>query len=244
MDFLPKVTMDFEPDIDDSSPDYLATSENYFATSKITRPLSDPATSDPTTSEIDDDNITVQFEDEIIVEPVKKSDSINPEEIFSLNEEEKKKLEPEPEPSPNIRLTKKGKPFKKRPPMSEAHKLKLKSAREKAIAVRRAKAQVKKEDKLLDKKTTELLRTKKKKEVDRLEKEVNDDDIVAHHSAQGVDIEKAVLDGIAKYEVLRKQRKKEKQETQKKTKEENEMKDKLRRAIAPQKPFNPYANCY
>ena len=241
MDFLPKVTMDFEPDIDDSNPSSLDTC-----------PTTDRTLSDPATSEIDDDNITVQFEDEIIVEPVKKSDSINPEEIFSLNEEEKKKLEPEPEPSPtdraapnvNIRLTKKGKPFKKRPPMSEAHKLKLKSAREKAIAVRRAKAQVKKEDKLLDKKTTELLRTKKKKEVDRLEKEVNDDDIVAHHSAQGVDIEKAVLDGIAKYEVLRKQRKKEKQETQKKTKEENEMKDKLRRAIAPQKPFNPYANCY
>ena len=233
MDFLPKVTMDFEPDIDDSNPSSLDTC-----------PTTDRTLSDPATSEIDDDNITVQFEDEIIVEPVKKSDSINPEEIFSLNEEEKKKLEPEPEPSPNIRLTKKGKPFKKRPPMSEAHKLKLKAAREKAIAVRRAKAQVKKEDKLLDKKTTELLRTKKKKEVDRLEKEVNDDDIVAHHSAQGVDIEKAVLDGIAKYEVLRKQRKKEKQETQKKTKEENEMKDKLRRAIAPQKPFNPYANCY
>ena len=230
MDFLPKVTMDFEPDIDDSTP------------------ATDPTTSDPATSEIDDDNITVQFEDEIIVEPVKKSDSINPEEIFSLNEEEKKKLEPEPSPTEgtnvNIRLTKKGKPFKKRPPMSEAHKLKLKSAREKAIAVRRAKAQVKKEDKLLDKKTTELLRTKKKKEVDRLEKEVADDQSLARHSAQGVDIEKAVLDGIAKYEVLRKQRKKEKQETQKKTKEENEMKDKLRRAIAPQKPFNPYANCY
>ena len=60
----------------------------------------------------------------------------------------------------------------------------------------------------------------------------------------GVDVEKAVLDGIAKYEVLRKQRKKEKQEVQKKQKEDNEMKDKLRRAIAPQKPFNPYANCY
>ena len=231
MDFLPEVKMDFIPSDDESiNPETEEENPNmqYEDEKKVT---------------IDED----ANEEEIIVEPVKKSDSINPEEIFSFNEEEKKNIQEQiKEVEPNVKLTKKGKPFKKRPPMSEAHKLKLKAAREKAMATRKAKAAVRKEDKLLEKKNQELLRTKKKKEVEKLEKEVNDELPTPKPSPQGygVDVEKAVLDGIAKYEVLRKQRKKEKQESQKKEKEENEMKEKLRRAIAPQKPFNPYANCY
>tara|TARA_R110002074_G_scaffold388957_2_gene571944 strand:- start:1298 stop:1999 length:702 start_codon:yes stop_codon:yes gene_type:complete len=233
MDFLPEVKMDFIPSDDESiNPETEEENPNMQYDPEDKKKVS-----------IDEDS----NQEEIIVEPVKKSDSINPEEIFSFNEEEKKNIQEHiKEVDSNVKLTKKGKPFKKRPPMSEAHKLKLKAAREKAVAVRKAKAQVRKEDKLLDKKTTELLRTKKKKEVDRLEKEVNDEIPTPKPSPEGygVDVEKAVLDGIAKYEVLRKQRKKEKQEVQKKEKEENEMKDKLRRAIAPSKPFNPYANCY
>ena len=227
MDFLPEVKMDFIPSDDES-----------------------------VHPETEESNPNMQYEDEeekkeeIIVEPVKKSDTINPEEIFSLNEEEKKNIQEQVKEvsfEPNVKLTKKGKPFKKRPPMSEAHKLKLKAARDKAMATRKAKAAVRKEDKLLEKKNQELLRTKKKKEVEKLEKEVNDEvttPTMDINNNYGVDVEKAVLDGIAKYEVLRKQRKKEKQEVQKKQKEDEEMKDKLRRAIAPSKPFNPYANCY
>tara|TARA_B100000519_G_C14249118_1_gene441456 strand:+ start:481 stop:1185 length:705 start_codon:yes stop_codon:yes gene_type:complete len=234
MDFLPEVKMDFIPSDDESiNPDSDGKEEE-----------------NPNMQYEDEKKVTIDEdanEEEIIVEPVKKSDSINPEEIFSFNEEEKKNIQEQiKEVEPNVKLTKKGKPFKKRPPMSEAHKLKLKAAREKAMATRKAKAAARKEDKLLEKKNQELLRTKKKKEVEKLEKEVNDELPTPKPSPQGygVDVEKAVLDGIAKYEVLRKQRKKEKQESQKKEKEENEMKEKLRRAIAPQKPFNPYANCY
>ena len=231
MDFIPEVKMDFIPSDDESiNPETEEENPNmqYEDEKKVT---------------IDEDS----NQEEIIVEPVKKSDTINPEEIFSFNEEEKKNIQEQiKEVDSNVKLTKKGKPFKKRPPMSEAHKLKLKSAREKAMATRKAKAAVRKEDKLLEKKNQELLRTKKKKDVEKLEKEVNDELPTPKPSPEGygVDVEKAVLDGIAKYEVLRKQRKKEKQEVQKKQKEENEMKDKLRRAIAPSKPFNPYANCY
>ena len=225
MDFLPEVKMDFIPSDDEPEGSV------------------DPETEEKKVSIDEDAN-----QEEIIVEPVKKSDTINPEEIFSLNEEEKKNIQEQiKEVEPNVKLTKKGKPFKKRPPMSEAHKLKLKAARDKAMATRKAKAAVRKEDKLLEKKNQELLRTKKKKEVEKLEKEVNDEvttPTMDINNNYGVDVEKAVLDGIAKYEVLRKQRKKEKQEVQKKQKEDNEMKAKLRRAIAPQKPFNPYANCY
>ena len=231
MDFLPEVKMDFIPSDDESiNPETEEANPNmqYEDEKKVT---------------IDED----ANQEEIIVEPVKKSDTINPEEIFSFNEEEKKNIQEQiKEVDSNVKLTKKGKPFKKRPPMSEAHKLKLKAAREKAMATRKAKAAVRKEDKLLEKKNQELLRTKKKKDVEKLEKEINNELPTPKPSPEsyGVDVEKAVLDGIAKYEVLRKQRKKEKQESQKKEKEENEMKEKLRRAIAPQKPFNPYANCY
>jgi len=230
MDFLPEVKMDFIPSDDESvHPETEESNPNLQYEKKVS---------------IDEE----ANQEEIIVEPVKKSDTINPEEIFSFNEEEKKNIQEQiKEVDSNVKLTKKGKPFKKRPPMSEAHKLKLKAAREKAMATRKAKAAVRKEDKLLEKKNQELLRTKKKKDVEKLEKEVSEEgttptmDINNNYS---IDVEKAVLDGISKYEVLRKQRKKEKQEVQKKEKEENEMKDQLRRAIAPQKPFNPYANCY
>ena len=231
MDFIPEVKMDFIPSDDESiNPETEEANPNmqYEDEKKVT---------------IDED----ANQEEIIVEPVKKSDTINPEEIFSFNEEEKKNIQEQiKEVDSNVKLNKKGKPFKKRPPMSEAHKLKLKAVREKAMATRKAKAAVRKEDKLLQKKNQELLRTKKKKDVEKLEKEINNELPTPKPSPEsyGVDVEKAVLDGIAKYEVLRKQRKKEKQESQKKEKEENEMKEKLRRAIAPQKPFNPYANCY
>ena len=122
MDFLPEVKMDFIPSDDES-----------------------------VHPETEESNPNMKYEDEeekkeeIIVEPVKKSDTINPEEIFSLNEEEKKNIQEQVKEvsfEPNVKLTKKGKPFKKRPPMSEAHKLKLKAAREKAMATRKAKAAV------------------------------------------------------------------------------------------------------
>ena len=136
MDFIPEVKMDFIPSDDESiNPETEEENPNmqYEDEKKVT---------------IDEDS----NQEEIIVEPVKKSDTINPEEIFSFNEEEKKNIQEQiKEVDSNVKLTKKGKPFKKRPPMSEAHKLKLKSAREKAMATRKAKAAVRKEDKLLEK---------------------------------------------------------------------------------------------
>ena len=134
MDFLPEVKMDFIPSDDEPEGSV------------------DPETEEKKVSIDEDAN-----QEEIIVEPVKKSDTINPEEIFSLNEEEKKNIQEQiKEVEPNVKLTKKGKPFKKRPPMSEANKLKLKAARDKAMATRKAKAAVRKEDKLLEKKNQEL----------------------------------------------------------------------------------------
>jgi len=232
MDFLPKVKMDFVPQDDEN----------------VSLNIEDDPLPPPMTEEEHNEMVSqekkVQFkEEEMIAEPVKKGENIDVNEIFNLSEDDKKVMEK----SENIKLTKKGKPFKKRPPMSEAHKLKLKEARIKAMAVRKSNAATRKADKELEKKSKELLRTKKKKEVEQLEKEVSNEpsqQSTTSHPQSNIDIEKAVLEGITKYEILRKQRKKEKAVLMEQENKEKEVKDKLRRAIAPRKSYNPYSHCY
>ena len=59
------------------------------------------------------------------------------------------------------------------------------------------------------------------------------------------DLEDAQYDAILKYDAIRKQRKKEKQERLKEESVQNELKATLRRAVAPpQKEFNPFGGCY
>ncbi len=221
MDFIPEVKMDFIPDEEEM-------------------PELEP---DPETEELNP-NMVYEEKEQIIEEVKSKKDNIDPEEIFAFE----KKVEPPPE-EVAPRLTKKGKPFKKRPPMSEAHKEKLKAAREKAMAVRKAKAQARKQDKELDNKKSTLQRLKKKKEVEQLENEIIGDSNptppkTPHNSPPQKSIDDAVMEGIMKYETLRKQRKKEKQEALRVKSEEDELKKKLRQAITPPKTYNPYSGCY
>ena len=150
-----------------------------------------------------------------------------------------------------VKLTKKGKPFKKRPPLSEAHKEKLKAARLKAVEVRRKKAQEKKEVKDLDIEEKELLKKQRIKKVKKLKEEVEEPEPLkeiketARPNQNNVDVEKAVLEGITKYELIRKQRKKEKREQEARDKEEDLVRETLRRAVAPTpKAHNPYDFCY
>jgi len=126
-------------------------------------------------------------------------------------------------------LETKTKARKKRPPMSEAHKEKLKQAREKALETRRRNAKEKKEMKELEKQAKQ----KKKKD---LQKYVQDGDISTEIQTpppqqKPVDVEKAVLDGIMKYEALRKQRKSKKKEEQAVQQEENKVKQQLNNAL-------------
>lgn len=150
-----------------------------------------------------------------------------------------------------VKLTKKGKPFKKRPPLSEAHKEKLKAARLKAVEVRRKKAQEKKEVKDLDIEEKELLKKQRIKKVKKLKEEVEEPEPLkeiketVRPNQNNVDVEKAVLEGITKYELIRKQRKKEKREQEARDKEEDLVRETLRRAVAPTpKAHNPYDFCY
>ena len=172
----------------------------------------------------------------------------NVEEIFNM----------QPAMTDSPKLTKKGKPRKKRPPMTEEQKEKLKKAREKAMAVRKARAEERKKDKDLDNQEKELLKKQKIKKVKKLKEEVEDkveEDIVEVKESKpssfvGVttftkkDLEEAQLDAILKYDTIRKARKKDKQERLQKEKEENLVRETLRRQITPQKQYNPFDNCY
>tara|TARA_R110000803_G_scaffold111890_1_gene180302 strand:+ start:165 stop:812 length:648 start_codon:yes stop_codon:yes gene_type:complete len=149
------------------------------------------------------------------------------------------------------KLTKKGVPRKKRPPMTEEHKEKLKAARVKAMASRKAKAQERKEVKSLDIEEKELLKKQKVKRVKQLKEEVEDENNVKPvvHREKGntfskADLEEAQLQAILNYEKIRKTRKKEKQVKNVKDKEEQDLRDKLTEAINPKKEWNPYAACY
>ena len=223
MDYLPKIKMDFIPNEEEEE---VKNIEDNVVVEK--------------SEELE---CNILGEEELIPEPTKKSDSMDTNEIFESISE--------PKPIETVRdpnLTKKGKPRKKRPPMSAEHKEKLKVAREKALEVRRANSRSKKEDKELIKKEKQLLRKKKEQTVQKLEKETEDfsdlPELEPAPKQKEINIEEAILNGITQYEMIRKQRKKEKQENQKKLQQSQQIKDQLTRAIAPKKPDNPFYNCY
>jgi len=155
---------------------------------------------------------------EIVEEPSNPRDEMNTAEIFS---------------NAPIKFKKNGQPKKARKPMSDEHKLKMKTAREK-------KQKEKRESMVILKQEKDLLRIKKVKEVTELKDEVENN---IKPKQNNIDVEKAVLDGITKYEIVRKQRKLEK----KKKKEEEEAKSKVQqtllRAINP-RDTNMFAGCY
>ena len=97
----------------------------------------------------------------------------------------------------------------------------------------------------------QLLKKQRIKKVKKLKEEVEEPEPLkeiketARPNQNNVDVEKAVLEGITKYELIRKQRKKEKREQEARDKEEDLVRETLRRAVAPTpKAHNPYDFCY
>ena len=177
----------------------------------------------------------------IIDEPVVPKDNIQPEEIFANL------------PKKEVKYNKNGTVKKPRPPMTEEHKAKMKAARERTQKAKREARDLIKQEKV-------LLRQKKVKEVSKLKKEVEDpieteeptkeeEPIIEEPTKQSepVDIEKAVLDGIMKYETIRKTRKADKKKEKEKEASDKQIRDTLLRATNP-KPSgyknSPYAFCY
>ena len=135
---------------------------------------------------------------------------------------------------------------KKRKPMTEEHKAKLGKAREKAMVVRKAKAEEKKKMKALDNEEKELLKKQKYKKVQKLKEEVDSDEEgqpvkkERPPSRRGLDqnigvttftkkdLEDAQYDAIIKYDTLRKQRKAEKKKEESIEKSKQELIEKLK----------------
>ena len=110
--------------------------------------------------------------------------------------------------------------------MSEEHKLKMKTAREK-------KQKEKRESMIILKQEKDLLRIKKVKEVTLLKEEVENDVKPQSKQSPNINIEDAVLEGIAKYEIVRKKRKAEKRQQKDEDLAKQKIKDTLIRAINP-----------
>ena len=174
-----------------------------------------------------------------------KRDNMDVNDIFNM---------PQAVIDPTVKLTKKGKPRKKRPPMTEEHKAKLALAREKAMASRKKKAQEKKENKALELEEKELLKKQKVKRVRKLKEEVGEDDETAapqpsktikEKTFSKQDLEEAQLQAIMNYEKIRKSRKEKKKIEQEKNAEQEALRNQIRRAVAPpQEEYNPYSMCY
>jgi hypothetical protein len=236
MDFLPEVVDNFEPD------------ENDLKIKVEVDDVSDdediPTTPTTTTETIED----------VMPKPKSKKEKLNVNEVFDLPKETP--IQPIVETAPPVKLTKKGVPRKKRPPMSEEHKQKLALAREKAMESRKKKAADKKVAKALELEEKELLKKQKHKRVQKLKEEVeatespNGEEAPPQPTKQPSNfftkeqLEEAQLNAIINYEKIRKTRKAQKKEQQKKDMEEEALKQTIRRAVQPQQEYNPFMNCY
>lgn len=239
MSFMPEVKMDFIPD--DMSDDESTTIDEFNEDKDKTQ--------EEIEEEIEEANIDNDIDEAEIPKKVPKAkskrDDMNVNEIFNM---------PDAVPPPNVKLTKKGKPRKQRPPMSEEHKKKLALAREKAMAARKKKAQEKKENKALELEEKELLKKQKVKRVKQLKEQVenNDDGSILdpptkkqqNQTFSKQDLEEAQLQAIMNYEKIRKSRKEKKRIEQEKNKEQEMLKAQLRRAVAPPQEYNPFSGCY
>ena len=224
---MPEVKMDFIPD--DMTDDEINSSEiDDFDPDKDHAEQSEA-------SEDEEDLIK-----KVVPKAKSKRDDMNINEIFNMPQQSQVE-------EANVKLTKKGKPRKKRPPMSEEHKAKLALAREKAMESRKKKAQERKENKALETEEKELLKKQKVKRVNQLKEEVLEEPtkINKESSFSKKDLEDAQLQAIMNYEKIRKQRKEEKKERQKQEAEQEALKAQLRQAVAPPKQeYNPFSGCY
>ena len=242
MDFLPQVKMDFIPSDDESEVEEKIDDEV----------VNDEINDFDAEKDIGQEEIAEQVVEKVVPKAKSKREDMKVEEIFNMPNnvvvnDKYASL------NPNVKLTKKGVPRKKRPPMTEEHKQKLALAREKAMASRKKKAQEKKDAKALEKQEKELLKKQKLKRVQQLKEEVEEDiptqpikETIKEPSFTLKDLEDAQLNAIMNYEKIRKSRKEEKRLKQKKEREQEAIKSQLRRAVAPpqQEYNNPFASCY
>jgi len=124
---------------------------------------------------------------------------------------------------------------KKRKPMTEEHKAKLKLAREKAMASKKQKALERKELKELETKASVKQKATKKKELEDI---VND--VPKPRPTADIDptiIEKAIAEALQKNEILRQRRKEKKKAERDEAIEKAKAQEEIRKAIYPAKAY-------
>ena len=117
--------------------------------------------------------------------------------------------------------------------MSEAQKAKLAEARAKALAVRKANAEKRKQERDEAKMEKDLEKQVRTKKINKMKSELNDEAVVSptkpvQKMFSQEDLDNAILKGIAGYDKVRKAQKEEK----KKKKEEEEHKKKIFNTIS------------
>ena len=230
MDYLPRIKMDFIPDDSEIEIDEKVENEKITKNDKNDK-------NDPKTQETDPNFI---YDEELVENTAVKSGENDAEvgikAVVVIPKNEKEEIVKDDIFDMPVKLKKNGQPRKKRPPMTEEHKAKMKAAREK-------KQKEKREAQTILKQEKDLLRKKKVKDVTALKEEIENPKPKPPPKKE-INIEQAVMDGIMKYETIRKQRKSEKKKVQQEEAEKKKLQDTLLRAVRPQKNNNPYANCY
>jgi len=156
-------------------------------------------------------------------------ENINTDDIFVKATAPAEKKEPEPVVQP-VKPEK-----KKRKPMSEEHKAKLKLAREKAMASKKQKALERKELKELETQANVKQKATKKKELEDI---VND--VPKPRPTADIDptiIEKAIAEALEKNEIMRQRRKEKKKAERDEAIEKAKAQEEIRKAIYPAKSY-------
>ena len=188
---------------------------------------------------------------------VEEKPEIDVDEIFELQSQEpedepeahpvfeppletpKPKSKPQsPKRTKPVKLNKDGTERKKRAPLTEAEKAKRRESLKKAQAVRKQKTIERAEVKELAKKEKELLKKKKIKDVEKLEREVNDEEaepppqnrLKGDPGLTKEDLMKSQYEAIMAYEKLRKERKAEKKKQQLIEQEQQKMMSRIHQA--------------
>ena len=154
-------------------------------------------------------------------------------------------VEDKPLETPQVKPVK---PVKKKRVMSEAQKQKLAEARKKALEVRKAKAQQRKAEKDLIQQEKELTKKVRQKKVEKMKDEIENDNVVETKQVSNTtmftkeDLDKAVLNGIAGYEKIRKAQKKEKKEAQAEEERKKKIFNTISKAVDPE--LDMWGHCF
>tara|TARA_R110002096_G_scaffold63699_1_gene156018 strand:+ start:2058 stop:2690 length:633 start_codon:yes stop_codon:yes gene_type:complete len=159
-------------------------------------------------------------------------ENINTDDIFEQAQAPVEPEEPEPAPpakAPSVQPVVKEK--KKRKPMTEEHKEKLKLAREKAMLAKKKNALERKELKELETKATVKKKATKKKELQDIVNDVPPPRPTAEIDPQI--IETAIAEALQKNEIMRQRRKEKKKADKDEAIEKAKAEEEIRKAIYP-----------